>query len=97
MSMKDSANTSWGFDVRKISSEADKLLKAFFEYTRRRRDAGIYDFTQIVHEYSKYVLPEFLSSQRNSLAKRFNSMIREHVATDPRYQSRLDVFYRNVE
>ena len=24
----------------------------------RRRDEGVYDFTQIMHEYSKYVLPE---------------------------------------
>lgn len=45
-----------------------------------------------MHEYSKYVLPEFLSNTRNSLAKRVNGMIREYVATDPRYQSRLDLY-----
>ncbi len=75
-----------------ISSEADKLLKALFDYARRRREEGVYDFTQIMHEYSKYVLPEFLSNSRNSFAKRFNSIIREFVMTDPRYQSRLDCY-----
>jgi hypothetical protein len=75
-----------------ISSEADKLLKALFDYARRRRDEGVYDFTQIMYEYSKYVLPEFLENSRNSLAKRFNVMIREYVATDPRYQRKLEDF-----
>lgn len=77
---------------RDISSEADKLLKALFEYARCRREEGVYDFTQIMHEYSKYILSEFLSDSRNSIAKRFNAMIREYVATDPRYQSKLDTF-----
>ncbi|MEM3128642.1 MAG: hypothetical protein QW769_06520 [Nitrososphaerales archaeon] len=68
-------------------------MKALFDYARRRRDEGVYDFTQIMHEYSKYVLPEFLSeNSRNNLAKRFNCMIKEYVATDPRYQTRLDVY-----
>lgn len=78
---------------RWISSEADKLLKALFDYARRRRDEGVYDFTQIMNEYSKYVLSEFLSeSSRNNLAKRFNYMIKEYVATDPRYQMKLDLY-----
>ncbi len=63
-----------------------------FEYARRRRDEGVYDFTQIMHEYSKYVLPEFLSNSRNNLAKRVNGIIREYVDTDPRYQSKLDAY-----
>jgi len=75
-----------------MSSEADKLLKALFDYARRRREEGVYDFTQIMHEYSKYVLPEFLADGRNNFAKRFNSMIKGYVITDPRYQSRLDKF-----
>ena len=75
-----------------ISSEADKLLKALFDYARRRRDEGVHDFTQIMHEYSKYVLPEFLSSSKNNLAKRFNDTIREYVTTDPRYQTKLDLY-----
>ncbi len=75
-----------------ITSEADKILKALFEYARRRREEGVYDFTQIMNEYGKYVLPEFLSNSRNSFAKRLNIMIKEYVATDPRYQTRLDVF-----
>lgn len=74
----------------RITSEADKLLKALFEYAKRRRDEGAHDFTQLMHEYSKYVLPEYLESSRNTAAKRFNQMIREYVATDPRYQMRLD-------
>ncbi len=78
--------------MTRINSEADKLLKALFEYARRRREEGVYDFTQIMHEYSKYVLPEFLENSGNALSKRFNAMIREYVATDPRYQSKLDVF-----
>ncbi len=79
----------------RISSEADKLLKALFDYARRRREEGVYDFTQIMHEYSKYVLPEFLENPRNVLGKRFNCMIREYVATDPRYQTRLDLYSSN--
>ncbi len=76
-----------------ISSETDKLLKALFDYARRRREEGVYDFTQIMHEYSKYVLPEFLAnSTRNGLSKRFYDAIRDYVTTDPRYQTRLDVY-----
>ncbi len=81
--------------MTRISSEADKLLKALFDYARRRREEGVYDFTQIMHEYSKYVLPEFLENSKNSLAKKFNNMIRDYVATDPRYQSRLDAYHGN--
>lgn len=76
-----------------ISSETDKLLKALFDYARRRREEGVYDFTHIMHEYSKYVLPEFLAdNSRKNLAKRFNNIIREYVSTDPRYQMKLDLF-----
>jgi len=79
--------------VDRINSEADKLLKALLEYARRRRDEGTYDFAQIMHEYSKYVLPEFLSSNsRTGLANRFNNMIKWYVATDPRHQCKLDSF-----
>ncbi len=78
--------------MSKISSEGDKLLKALFDYARRRREEGVYDFTQIMDEYTKYVLPEFLSNSKNSLAKRLNYMIREYVATDPRYQMKIDTF-----
>jgi hypothetical protein len=78
--------------VSNINSEADRLLRALFDYARRRRDEGVYDFTQIMHEYSKYVLPEFLSSSRNSLSRHLDNMIRVYVATDPRYQSRLDAY-----
>ncbi len=45
-----------------------------------------------MHECSKYILPEFLSNSRNSIAKRLNGMIREYVATDPRDQMKLDTF-----
>lgn len=76
----------------RISSEADKLLKALFDYARHRRDEGVYDFTQVMYEYSKYVLPEFLSNSKSSLAKRLYTMIKDYVLTDPRYQSRLDCF-----
>lgn len=55
-----------------IGSEADKLLKALFDYARRRREEGVYDLTQIMYEYSKYVLPEFLETSRNVLGKKFN-------------------------
>lgn len=48
-----------------------------------------------MNEYSKYVLPEFLGNSRNNIVKRFNNMIREYVATDPRYQTRLDVYSMN--
>ncbi len=47
-----------------------------------------------MHEYSKYVLPEFLENSKNTVGKRFNIMIREYVATDPRYQMKLDAFER---
>ncbi len=80
-------------EVGNINSEADKMLKALFEYARRRREEGVYDFTQIMHEYSKYVLPEFLlNNSRAGLANRFNNMIKLYIATDPRYQCRLDSF-----
>jgi hypothetical protein len=87
--MKRSKRSS-STEASKISSEADKLLKELFDYARRRRNEGVYDFTQIMHEYSKYVLPEFLENSKNALGKRLNLMIREYVATDPRYQSKLD-------
>ena len=75
-----------------MNSGADRLLRALLDYARRIREEGVYDFTQITHEYNKYVLPEFLSNPKNSLAKRFNSMIREYVSTDPKYQSKLDAY-----
>ena len=75
-----------------MNSEADRLLRALLDYARRRREEGVYDFTQIMHEYSKYVLPEFLSSSRNNIARHFDNMIKVYVATDPRYQSRMDAF-----
>ncbi len=68
-------------EASNINSEADKLLKALFDYARRRREEGINDFTHIMHEYSKYVLPELLSNSKNNLAKRFNNLIREYVVT----------------
>lgn len=80
--------------VRKISSEADKLLRALLDYAGKRREEGVYDFTEIMYEYSKYVLPEFLSNSRNNLVKRFSNMIKEYVRTDPRYQLRLEDFGR---
>jgi len=67
-------------------------LKELFEYARRRREEGVYDFTQIMDEYSKYVLPELVRNSRNTLAKRFIVIIREYVATDPRQQTRLDIY-----
>lgn len=75
-----------------MSSEADKLLRALFDYARRRREEGVNDFTQIMYEYGKYVLPEFLENSRNTFSKRFSNMIREYVTTDPRYQKRLDAY-----
>ena len=75
-----------------MNSEADRLLRALLDYARRRREEGVHDFTQIMYEYSKYVLPEFLENSKNALGKRFNAMIREYVATDPRYQRKLDAF-----
>lgn len=45
-----------------------------------------------MHEYGKYVLPEFLEISKNALGKRLNVMIKEYVATDPRYQMKLDTF-----
>jgi len=73
-----------------MNSEADKLLRALLDYAKRRREEGVYDFTQIMYEYSKYVLPAFPSNSRNSLVKRFNNSIKEYVLTDPRYQTKLD-------
>lgn len=58
---------------------------------------SVYDFTQIMHEYSKYVLSEFLVDSKNTFGKRFDSMIKEYVATDPRRQSRLDVYASRSE
>lgn len=83
-----------------MNSEADKLLRALLDYARRRRDEGVYDFTQIMHEYSKYMLPEFLLNTKNSIAKRFYTMIKDYVLTDSRYQTRLETFgisYNNLE
>ena len=65
-----------------MNSGADRLLRALLDYARRRREEGVYDFTQIMHEYNKYVLLEFLSNSSNSLAKRFDNIIRQCVATD---------------
>lgn len=75
-----------------ISCVAYKLLNALFEYARQRRDEGINDFTQIMDEYSRYVLPEFAEHSGNLLTKQLNEMIRHYVATDPRYQSKLEEF-----
>lgn len=78
-----------------IVSEADKLFKSLFQYARERRDEGVYDFTEILSGFYRDVLsPNYSSdnSSRSNLAKRFMNLIKEYVATDPRYQSRLDEF-----
>lgn len=90
---KKLSRRSSNIEVNKINSEADKLMKVLFDYARRRREEEVFDFTQLLHEYAKYVLPEFLTA-KNNFAKRLNTMIREYVATDPRYQRRLEDFGR---
>ena len=68
------------------------MLKQWFEYARRERERGVYDFTQIVHGFYRKLSLEYDDSTRNTLTRRLIRMMKEYIETDPRYQSRMDEF-----
>lgn len=75
-----------------INSEADRLLKSLFQYARKRRDEGVSDFTDILNGFYHERLLDSMNDGRNAITKRFCSLVKEYVETDPRYQKKMDEF-----
>lgn len=70
-------------------------MREFFDYADERRMKGEFDVTKIIREYHRDELKPYLeeNGHRASLfLRKFLTMTKHFVDTDPRYQSRLDDF-----
>lgn len=68
------------------SSEAEKVIKDFFDHAMKCRLKGINDFGEILF---RYAMTAERSGSNGGFSKKFVRMARDFVATDPRYQRRL--------
>jgi len=71
------------------SSEAERLIKDMFEYARARRESGTGDFGEIMAGFRKRLVEE--GGVEGNFSKRFLRLIKEFLATDPRYQKKLEL------
>ena len=78
--------------MSRISYEARKLLREFFDFADELRYKGIYDITEILTGFYNELNPKYDGESRNNLTKRVLKMMKDYVETDPRYQSRIDEF-----
>jgi hypothetical protein len=70
-------------------------LKEFFEYADEKRLKGEFDVTQIVREYFRDELRPYFEENGHKASlflRKFLSMTRQFVETDPRHQSRIDEY-----
>jgi len=82
-------------EVNRISYEAGKLLREFFDHADELRCKGIYDVTEITEGFCIRELRGYLEqdgSKASVFLKRFMKLARQFVETDPRYQRRMDEF-----
>lgn len=68
------------------SSEAEKIIKALFEYAKERREEGVRDFGEIMSGFRNSLV--FLDFN-GGFSKKLVKLIKEFLATDPLYQKRL--------
>jgi hypothetical protein len=86
--------------VNRISYEARRLLRELFDYADERRTKGEYDVTKITEEYYRNELRPYFEENGNKASlflRKFLTMTKHFVDTDPRYQSRLDDFAKTVK
>ena len=79
----------------RISYEARKLLREFFDYADELRYKGVFDVTEIADGFYRNELRVYLEENGNKgslFLKKFMKIAKQFVETDPRYQSRLDEF-----
>ena len=67
-------------------SEAEKIIKALFDYAKERREEGIRDFGEIMSGF-RYSLNNM--DCNGGFSKKFVKLIKDFLATDPLYQRRL--------
>lgn len=67
-------------------SEAEKIIKALFDYAKERRGEGVRDFGEIMSGFRNSLVR---SECDGSFSKRFVKLVRDFLATDPLYQRRL--------
>ena len=67
------------------------------DYAKVKRDEGVYNLTEILAGFYKQLLDSGYkddATNRNTFTKRFMKLVKEYVETDPRYQSRMDNYYK---
>jgi len=67
------------------------------DYARIKRDEGVYDFTEVLAGFYKQLLDSSYTDEatsKNTFTKRFIKLVKEYVETDPRYQGRMDSYYK---
>lgn len=67
-------------------SEAEKLIKALFDYAKERREIGVRDFAEIMSGFRNFIVK---SECDGTFSKKFIKLVRDFLATDPIYQQRL--------
>ncbi|MCQ5361798.1 MAG: hypothetical protein HA492_05940 [Candidatus Verstraetearchaeota archaeon] len=67
-------------------SEAEKLLKALFDYAKERREEGVRDFGEILSGFRNSLID---LDCNGGISKKFVKLIKDFLATDPLYQRRL--------
>ncbi len=75
-------------------SEAEKLLKALFDYARERREEGIRDFGEIVSGFRNSLID---MDCNGGISKKFVKLIKDFLATDPLYQRKLTDEGANIQ
>jgi len=69
------------------SPDAEKLIREFFAYAIERRSDGVIDFAAIVEGFRMALQSN--SSRDGAASRKVLKIMREFLATDPRYQKRL--------
>ncbi|MDH5811838.1 MAG: hypothetical protein QXO54_05700 [Candidatus Methanomethylicaceae archaeon] len=67
-------------------SEAEKIIKALFEYAKERRQNGVRDFGEIMSGFRDSLAD---MDCNGGFSKKFVKLIKDFLATDPLYQRRL--------
>jgi len=69
------------------SSDAEKLIREFFAYAIERRRDGVMDFAAIVEGFRRALQAD--GSRDGAASRKVLKIMREFLATDPKYQKRL--------
>ncbi|MCX8182338.1 MAG: hypothetical protein N3D12_04400 [Candidatus Methanomethyliaceae archaeon] len=68
------------------TSEAEKIIKALFDYAKERRQEGVRDFGEIMSGFRNSLV---YMDCNGGFSKKFVKLIKDFLATDPIYQRRL--------